>query len=146
MEAPLEDQAHQEGLRRVLRVVGQRQLVAAQLLRPLAQNGTPHLGAQGAGMLVLSDVKESFVDVRVFDVDGHAHLGGIGFQRGGIRFFLAGGQGNGLQGEISVAHVAVIQAQGLEQQHPVLAAADADGDPVAGGESMVFLIAPANLS
>ena len=92
-----------------------------------------------------ADVKENFVDVRVFDVDGHAHLGGIGFQRGGIRFFLAGGQGNGLQGEISVAHVAV-QAQGLEQQHTVLAAADADGDPVAGGEKMVFLIAPANLS
>ena len=96
-------------------------------------------------MLVLSDVKENFVDVRVFDVDGHAHLGGIGFQRGGIRLFLAGGQGDGLQGEISVAHVAV-QAQGLEQQHTVLAAADADGDPVARGKQMVFLIASANLS
>ena len=81
----------------------------------------------------------------MLDVDGYAHLGRIGFQRGGVGLFLPGGQSDGLQGKIPVAHIAV-QAQGLEQQHAVLAAADAHRYPVARGKQMIFLIAAANLS
>lgn len=44
-----------------------------------------------------------------------------------------------------MAHIAV-QAQGLEQQQAVLAAADAHRHPVARGKQVIFLVAAANLS
>lgn len=63
-EPPLEEEAHQEGFHRVVEVVPQGQLVEAVVPHKVVERPPAHFGAQGAGVVLLADVKDDLPDVR----------------------------------------------------------------------------------
>ena len=94
-DAALPPEIHVKGLHRVVQVMPQGHLVAAQFLGGGVQGAAAQLGAEGAGILLLAVVKHHGADVGAADVVGDVVLGGkkVGQGRvvGGLRPTEAGG-------------------------------------------------------
>ncbi len=73
-QAALEDQGHEEGLHCVVKVVPQCDLGDALLQEGAVEGATPHLGAHGAGVLLLAQIKNDVLDLTAEDGVGDVQL------------------------------------------------------------------------
>ena len=130
------EQAHDSGRDDVGKVVAQRDLVASQLLSLGIQEAPAHPGAEIAGVLLHAD--GDIENVAVKNRDGNPQQGGVILDEFSILRLVAGvhhhkDQLKGLRG------MALQFLHQLGQDHGVLAAGDAHGDPVPRLDQLVPL-------
>ena len=138
-----EQQVHHEGLHRVVKVVPQRELVAAARLYGVVERAAPHLGAERAGVFLLPRVEHYLADVRLND--GVRHLVGLAprADRREVHVREAHVYGYCLQLEARGVVAPQVPQRG-QQRHGILPSRDADGHPVAGHEHFVVVHAAAD--
>ncbi len=73
--AALPPEIHVKGLHGIVQMMAQRHLVAAQFLRSSVQCTPPHLGAEGAGILLVPVVEHDGADQGAADLIGDIILG-----------------------------------------------------------------------
>ena len=130
------EEPQEGGLDDVREVVAQGDLVAAQLLGLGVEEAPAHPGAEVAGVPVHRD--GDIEDIALKDGDGDPELFGVGLDEGPVLRVVAGvhHQEHQLEGLLRVALELLHE---LREEHGVLPAGDADGDPVPGGDELVAL-------
>jgi hypothetical protein len=139
-DAALPPEIHVKGLHGIVQMVAQRHLVAAQFLRCRVQCTAPQLGAQGAGVLLLTVVEHHRADLGTADLIGDIVLGKQLLQYGVIHGPAAElrVQRDGLHRKIKADVLAQFgKADG--KGHAVLAAGNAHHHLVAGGDHFIVL-------
>ena len=138
----LKQQGHHEGLHRVVIVVPQRQLVEAPLHNCLIQGAPAHFRAQGAGILLLTVVKNNGSNFRLHNGIGYAD---IPAQRFYARVVHSQPHVDGkclqFKGLVEIRPQA--RQQG-EQHQRVLSAGNANGNPVSLLNHIIVVHAPAD--
>ena len=142
-DPPLQEEAHEHGLHRVVVVVAQGDLVQAQPVQLCAQGAPAQLGAQGAGIFLLPVDKDDLVDWYADQVVGHLQILAQPGNGGEIHSRRAAVDGDGRHLE-PLGIEAAQPGQGGQGEHGVLAAAYAHGHRVAAFDHMVVLHAPAD--
>ena len=128
-QPPLEEQAHQERLDRVVIVVPQRDLGKAQPQKLLIQRAAPHLGAHGAGIFLPAIVENDRPDLSLDRVEGHVQP--LTKRRHARK--IHAGQSHVDRDGRQLERLRVILAkrrQQHQQRQRVLPAGNAHGDPV----------------
>ena len=124
-------------------MVAERELVAAVLLHRSVQRAAPHFRAERARVLLLPGVKHDLADIRRHAGIRHAELLAHFFHTGKVHAGEAGIDGDALQ--LERRRVIPPQIRERSEQHErILAAGNAHGDAVAGGDHAVIVHAPAH--
>ena len=130
------EHAHDCRLDDIIKMMSQRDFVAAKLLRFLVQVAAAHAGAEVARRLitVVGDIK----DVRLKYCDGNVQQRGVALDLLAVDFIIAGVHDEVDELKRNLA-VALQFLQELGHKHRILAAGDADGDLVPGLDQLVPL-------
>ena len=130
------EHAHDRRLDDIIKMMSQRDFVAAQLLRLLVQVAAAHTGTEVAGRLVavVGDVK----DVRLKYRDGNVQQRGVALDLLAVDLIIAGVHDEIDELKRNLA-VALQFLQELGHKHRILAAGDADGDLVPGLDQLIPL-------
>ena len=139
-DAALPPEIHVKGLDGVVEVMAQRHLVAAQLFGGGMESAPAQIGAERAGIFLLSVVEDDGADEGAAHLVGHTVLPEKGFQRGVVHRLAPelGVEGDGchLKGK---AEVLPQLRKAHRQGYAVLAARNAHEDAVAGGKHLILL-------
>jgi hypothetical protein len=137
LQLPAEERVHQEGLERVVAMVPERDLVAAEAFRRRVEDAAPQPRAQRAVRAArVHSVGHHRVRVLAQDLVGVATRGQPGFERSPVipRLHLVEVHGDELDGKRQPRPQHVQQVQ---QRVAVLPAADGDHDPVPRRQQLV---------
>ena len=130
------EHAHDCRLDDIIKMMPQRDFVAAKLLRFLVQVAAAHAGAEVAGRLIT--VVGNIKDVRLKYCDGDVQQRGVALDLLAVDFIIAGvhDEVDDLKRNLAVT---LQFLQELGHKHRILAAGDADGDLVPGLDQLVPL-------
>ena len=120
----------------IIKMMSQRDFVAAKFLRFLVQVAAAHAGAEVAGRLIT--VVGNIKDVRLKYCDGNVQQRGVALDLLAVDFIIAGVHDEVDELKRNLA-VALQFLQELGHKHRILAAGDADGDLVPGLDQLVPL-------
>ena len=144
VDAPLEQQGHEECLHRVVIVMSQRQLVEALVQNCLIQRPPAHFGAHGAGILLLAVVENNGRNLRFHHGIGHVPLLA---QRRDLRIVHPQPHINGDCFQlIGLIKVFPQPRQQNQQGERILPPGHAHGNAVARLDHMIVVHAPPNQS
>ena len=148
-QPPLVKQGEEEGLHRVVEVVAQGDLGDAVLLQGVVEGAPAHLGAHGAGVLLLAQIKDDVVDFAVEQREGHVQLPAQGLHPGEVHplspVHMAHIQGVGLHGK-GLGVELPQPGQGHQQGQGVLAPGHPHRHPVPGLDHVVVLHTAADIA
>ena len=96
-DAALVKKAHEKRFDGIVKVMAQRDLVAAQFQQHIVQRAPAHFCAHGAGVLLVPVLENDRADLRLFDLIWHVQLRAQLRHRGKIHARQAHVDGDGLQ-------------------------------------------------
>ena len=148
-DPPLVKEGEEKGLDGVVKVVAQGDLGDAPVPDGVVKGPPPHLGAHGAGVLLLPQVEDDVVDLRGQKGVGDLQRLAVGRHRGEVHplapVHAAHVQGEGLHREGLGVKLRQL-GQGGQQGEGVLSPGDPHGDPVPRLDHVVVLHAAAGIA